>query len=84
MTEATVHALPAETTITEDVSNLMTDLKRYFHRNGDAFLMLGLTAASLLANRAILRRELKRLSFNIELYPDDEWGDYGNDRFDDE
>lgn len=84
MTEATIHPIPSETTVHEDVSTLAQDFKRYFHRNGDAFLMLTLTTVGIMMNRVILRRELRRLSFNVEIFPDDAWGDYGNSHFDED
>lgn len=77
MAEAVVHTVPSETTFVEDASTIGQDFRRYFHRNGDAFLAISLTLGAILLNRMILRRELKRLSFNVEIFPDDVWGDYG-------
>lgn len=84
MSEAIVHPIPSETTIVEDATSLAGSIKRYFHRNGDAFLAMALTMGAIAVNRSILRHELKRLNFNVEIYPDDEWGDYGNARFDED
>lgn len=84
MTEAHIHPVPSDTTVVEDATSLFGHFKRYFHRNGDAFLAMTLTGVAILINRAVLRHELRRLTFNVEIFPDDAWGDYGNDRFDDE
>lgn len=84
MTEAIMHPVPSETTVTQEVSSLSTEMRRYFHRNGDAFLMIALSVGAMFVNRLILRRELKRLQFQVEIFPDDSWGDYGVQRFDDD
>lgn len=84
MSEAIIHPVPSETTVTEDASSLFGHLRRYFHRNGDAFLALTLAGVAIVINRAVLRHELKRLTFNVEIFPDDEWGDYGNRHFDED
>lgn len=72
MAETTViHTIPSETTISEDITTVLDDLRVFYHNNRDLCLIVGAVATAVLLNRSILRRELKRLSFSAEFYPFD-------------
>lgn len=69
MTEATMRTVPAETSITEDMRTLLDDTRAFYHRNRDVIVIVGAIGISLLISRSIIRRELKRLNFTIDVYP---------------
>lgn len=64
-----IHTLPAETTVSEDLQSVYVDYKRFYHRNRDVLIVVGAIGVALLINRAILRRELRRLNFTAEFFP---------------
>lgn len=69
MTEATMRTVPAETSITEDMRTLLDDARTFYHRNRDVIVIMGGLGVSLLIARSMMRRELKRLNFTIDVYP---------------
>lgn len=84
MNEATFTVAPSETTIVEDVHNIIDDTRSFVHRNRDVLLVIGAVGISMFIIRGILRKELKRLSFNVEVFPfdqfdSDEYAAYTND-----
>lgn len=66
-----IHTLPAETTVTEDLVTLYDDARTFYHRNRDVIIIVSVIGVSLIINRAILRRELRRLNFTAEFFPYD-------------
>lgn len=78
MSEATIHTLPSETTITEDLSRLGDDTKRFFARNRNTAIVVLAIGTAILINRSILRRELRRLNFSVDVFPYD-MGDLGEE-----
>lgn len=70
MSEATIHTIPTEVSIVEDIHTVFDDVKTSYHRNRDVCIMVGVTIGALFVYRAILRRELKRLQFTIEVLGD--------------
>lgn len=64
-----IHTLPAETTVSEDLGSLYSDYRLFYHRNRDVVIIVGAIGVALLINRAILRRELRRLNFTAEFFP---------------
>lgn len=76
MADAVMRTVPAETSITEDVKTLVDDARAFVHRNRDVLIVVSALGVSLLINRAIMRRELKRLNFTIDVYPSDGFDEY--------
>lgn len=67
-----IHTVPADTTISEDLTSVFDDAKRFYDENKGVVLVIGAIAVSILINRSILRRELRRLNFTAEFFPYDE------------
>lgn len=76
MTEAVMHAVPAETSITEDVRTLYDDTRTFVYRHRDVIIVVTAIGVSLLISRTIIRRELKRLNFSVDIYPGDGFDEY--------
>lgn len=66
-----IHTIPADTTVSEDLGAVYLDYKQFYHRNRDVIIIVGAIGVALLINRAILRRELRRLNFTAEFFPYD-------------
>lgn len=73
MNDAHVHTIPADTTVVEDTRELVTSLRTYYAKNRDIVLIASVIGLSLLVTRRMLRRELKRLNFVVEVF-----GEYEN------
>lgn len=70
MNDAFVHPVPSETTLVDDTRDLATTLHRFYRRNREVVLITTVIGASLVLNRRMLRRELKRLNFVVEVFGD--------------
>lgn len=68
-TDATVHVIPAETNLSEDVDSIFNHLRKFSRDHRDVLVILGGIAVSQLVVRAMFRRELTRLRFNVEVFP---------------
>lgn len=84
MSEAVLHPVPSETHVREDLSHIYSDYRRFITRNRDVIITSLISLGALFVQRAMLRQELRRLNFAVEIFPEDEWGDYGNSRFDED
>lgn len=70
MTDAHVHTVPAETTVVEDTRELVTSLRAFYSKNREIVLVTTVIGLSLFITRRMLRRELKRLNFVVEVFGD--------------
>lgn len=70
MAEAIVHPVPSETTIIEDTRDLASTMKRFYYNNREVVLITTVIGVALLINRRMLRKELKRLNFEVEVFGD--------------
>lgn len=69
MTEAVVHTVPAETNIVEEAHTALDHLRMFASRNRDTLILLSGMFLSQFVCRAMFRRELTRLHFNVEVFP---------------
>lgn len=74
MNDAHVHPVPADTTVVEDTRELVTSLRTYYTKNREIVLITTVIGLSLYVTRRMLRRELKRLNFVVEVF-----GEYDHD-----
>lgn len=76
MTEAHVQPVLASTTVSEDARDLIQDVRKFYERNHVCITVTTVLFFSVLLNRSVFRRELKRLRFAVELIAEDEGVDY--------
>jgi hypothetical protein len=60
----------ANVNVEEQTENILTTAQQFYRNNRDAILIIGVMALTLWINKRSLRRELKRLNFTVEVYPD--------------
>lgn len=70
MSEATVHPVLAATTVSEQTRDLAQGLKDFYERHHVAVSVAGLLLVGMFVNRALIRRELTRLKFSVEVVAD--------------
>lgn len=75
--EALVQPVLAATTVSEQSRDLVQNMREFYDRNHVAISIAAVFAVSVFINRALVRRELTRLRFAVELIPE---GDLLNPR----
>lgn len=70
MSEAIVHPVLAATTVTEQAHDVTQQVKDFYDRNHTVIAVTAVLAVSLVLTRAIVRRELTRLKFIVEVVSD--------------
>lgn len=73
--EAVVHPVLAATTVTEQTNDLTQQVKEFFDRNHTSITVAAVLGISLFLTRAIVRRELTRLKFIVEVVSDTDFVD---------
>jgi len=63
--------LNGRTTVTVDEKSTMTSVTQFFIKHKTLIGVTALGVAFLLANRAMLRKELKNINFSAEFWPED-------------
>lgn len=71
MSDPVIHTIPSEVSISADIQNLFDDTKAFVHRNRDLCIIIGVIGITVVLNRSMLRRELRRLQFTAEFFPYD-------------
>lgn len=70
MNDAYAHGVPSETTVLEDTRDLARSMRLFYANNREIVLITTVIGLSILVNRRMLRKELKRLNFSIEVFGD--------------
>lgn len=70
MSEAIVTPVLASTTVTEEARDLQLALRQFYERHHTPIVIVGVIIAGAVLNRSIIRRELKRLHFAVEVIAD--------------
>jgi hypothetical protein len=65
--EAVVHPVLASTTVVEQSHDLTQQVRDFYDRNHTVISVAGVLALSLFLTRSIVRRELTRLKFIVEV-----------------
>lgn len=73
--EAVVHPVLSATTVTEQTNDLTQQVKEFFDRNHTCISVAAVLGVSLFLTRAIVRRELTRLKFIVEVVSDSDFMD---------
>lgn len=75
--EATVHPVLAATTISEQSRDLAQGVREFYDRHHVPIAVAGLLLVGMFINRALIRRELTRLKFSVEVFSDGDLVDLG-------
>lgn len=78
-----VHPTPSETTFVEDAKEVRVFFRRFYERNHTAIISTVVLGVSTILTRVMLRRELKRIHFAVEIFPDDQFDPYDDQLFND-
>lgn len=68
MSDAIVHPVLASTTVTEEARDFVVDLKKFYQRHNVPLGVGVVLVLSAFLNRSLLRRELTRLHFAVEVF----------------
>lgn len=81
--EAIVHPVLSATTVTEQTNDLTQQVREFYDRNHTAISIAALLGVSLFLTRAVVRRELTRLKFIVEVISEPEFSELDGYTFDD-
>lgn len=77
--EAVIHPVLASTTVTEQTQDLTQQFKDFYDRNHTVISVAGVLTLSLFLTRSIVRRELTRLKFIVEVVSDPDYMDLASE-----
>lgn len=77
-TEAMVRPVLSATTITEQASDLTQQVKEFYDRNHTSISVAAILAVTVFLTRSIVRHELTRLSFIVDVVSEPDFIDLGN------
>lgn len=72
MAQTHVHPIPSTTTLVEDVKEVRYNIAVLYERYRGVVATAVVLGLSVLAQRALMRRELKRLDFIVDVYDYDD------------
>lgn len=75
MSEAVVHPILSATTVSEQSHDLTQQAKEFYDRNHTVISVAAVLGISIFLTRSIVRRELTRLRFVVEVVSDPDFGD---------
>lgn len=59
----------AEVGVEDNTQNIIDATRAFYRNNRDVILVVGIVALTLYVNRRMLRKELRNLNFNVEVFP---------------
>lgn len=74
-TEALIHPVLSSTTVAEQTSDVIQQIKEFYDRNHTTLSVAAVLAASLFLTRVIVRHELTRLHFIVDVISDSDFTD---------